>query len=198
MWFKLLSHSNKIKLTVPMNTECLCGIVEVRQSNLPLWGLIKQETLWGTAAQHDNSNPASQLSPCFLKAPLSIAASDRVRRREQLFLVTPCGHMEGIQMCSYIAADDSISGDFPGIQLVHFIYNQSTFQTQSENQFLSPPPPSCISFWIVALTENANCNQISWIQMSGLKMWDRSNNSHGSAREINGLVELMGMWVWPI
>lgn len=90
--------------------------------------------------------------------------------------------------------------------LVHFIYNQSTFQTQSENQplfcffcfFTSFSLSVFLSLWVVALIENANCNQISWIKMSGLKMGDMSDNSHGSAWEMKRLAEIMGMWVWSV
>lgn len=82
--------------------------------------------------------------------------------------------------------------------LVYFIYNQFTFQTQSGNQlplgFCLPP----LSLWVVALIENANCNQISWIKMSGLKMGDMRDNSHGSAWEMKRLVEIMEMWVWSV
>lgn len=83
------------------------------------------------------------------------------------------------------------------LTFVRFIYNQFTFQTQSENQLLFRSPLT-LSHWVVALIENANCNQISWIKMSGLKMGDMNDNSHGSAWEMKSLVEIMGMWVWSV
>lgn len=171
-----------------------------------LWGLIKQEALQGTAAQQYKSAPASQFFPSLFFFPSFLNALSRhcfwQSRGVELLSATPPGHLEGLQMCSSRIVDCSISGTWdtpppppPPMHpaLAHFIYNQSTFQTQSENQILL-----CPSLWVEELIENAKCNQISWIKMSGLKMGDMSDNSHGSAWGMKRLVEIIGMWVWSV
>lgn len=148
-----------------------------------------------------NSCSTLQIRPCqltlsvslslsfshFLKvslAPRSFCAS----RRVELLLATPPGHLEGLQMCSFSAVDRSISGDFPCVQLL--------FTSFTISPHFRPLHPPTLYVWFVALIENADCNQINWIKMSGLKMGDMRLNSHGSAWEMERLVEIMVMWVW--
>lgn len=96
----------------------------------------------------------------------------------------------GVQMCSSRAVDRSISGVFPCIQLLFTSFTISPhFKLNLRISFPSIFPPS---LWALALIENANCNQISWIKMSGLKMGDMSDNSQSSAWE--RLLNIMGTW----
>ena len=70
--------------------------------------------------------------------------------------------------------------------LAHLIYNQSTFQAHSESELL-----------LIVLQKKAKRNHICWT-VSGWKMGDMSNSSHGQAWETKKLVKIMGMWVWSV
>lgn len=162
-----------------------------------LWGLIKQEALQGTAAQQYKSAPASQFSlSLFHFLSFLNALSRRCFWRSRgvvLLLATPPGHLEELQMWSSRIVDCSISGFFPCIQ--HLLLHLQSVRI-SNSVWKSDSSPS--SLWVEELIENAKCNQISWIKMSGLKMADMSDNSHGSAWEMKRLVEIIGMWVWSV
>ncbi len=146
--------------------------------------------------QNPPANPLSLFSSCFLTSSLSSPCIWCSRGVE--LLATLPGHLEGLQMCSSGAADRSISGDFPCLQLRFASFTISPhFKLNLKISFSSIIPPP-LSLWVMALIENANCNQISWIKMSGLKMGDIRDNSHGSAWGMKRLAEIMGTWVWSV
>lgn len=173
---------------------------------ISLWGLIKQKALRGTAAQQHKSDSISQLSlrlPLFLLfyhmpslpsllmtemgsgAPLS-HASRALGEAPDVFLHR-CGPAASLAI---FHASNSCS-----LHLQSVCISNSIWKSASLPLFFLPSPHS---LWVMALIENANCNQISWIKMSGLKMGDIRDKSHGSAWEMMRLVEIMRTRVWSV
>lgn len=117
-----------------------------------------------------------------------VAASDRALLSDTLRAL---GEDPDVLLCSHLLQRPPPTHAFIFCSLrLHSVYI-----SQSENQFLFQPPPSLCCFLHLKMQQ---CNQISWIKMSGLKMGDISANSHGSACEIKWLVEIMGMWIWSV
>ena len=128
--------------------ECLREIV--LYDKVSLWGADK------TGSSARNSCSTLQIRPCQPTLSLSLSLSLflsflfslflshhsfwRSLRGVELLSATPPGHLERLQMCFFGAADRRISG-WSSVRptLVHFIYNQSAFRTQSENQCVPPP-----------------------------------------------------------